>query len=61
LACIYKVGQNCISTPHLTVHLVVSLPKIPDMHRLQVYGSGQPCVYTVYTVYGSSQPCVYTV
>ena len=25
----FKVGQNCIYTPYMTVYLVISLPKIP--------------------------------
>jgi len=29
-----KVGQNCIYIPYMTVYLVMSLPKIPYMHRI---------------------------
>ena len=30
--CIYRVGQNHIYTPYITVHLVISLPKISYIH-----------------------------
>jgi len=29
-----RVGQNCIYTLYMTVYLVVSLPKIPYIHRI---------------------------
>jgi len=29
-----KVGQNRIYTPYMTVYLVISLPKIPYIHRI---------------------------
>ena len=29
-----RVGQNRILTPYVTVHLVISLPKIPYIHRI---------------------------
>jgi len=38
---IYRVGQNRIYTPYMTVYLVLSLPKIP-----YIYGSSQPYIYT---------------
>jgi len=28
-----RVGQNHIYTPYMTVYLVISLPKIPYIHR----------------------------
>jgi hypothetical protein len=31
-----KVGQNRIYTPYMTVYLVVSLPKIPCIHRINI-------------------------
>ena len=31
---IYRVGQNRINAPYMTVHLVISLPKIPYIHRI---------------------------
>jgi len=48
---IYWVGQNHIYTLYMTVYLVVSLPRIPYIHRIYmvlanpiyIYGSGQPC------------------
>jgi hypothetical protein len=30
----YRVGQNRIYTPYMTVYLVISLPKIPYIHRI---------------------------
>jgi hypothetical protein len=30
----YRVGQNRIYTPHITVHLAIFLPKIPYKHRI---------------------------
>ena len=30
----FRVGQNHIYTPYMTVHLVKSLPKIPYIHRI---------------------------
>jgi len=35
-----RVGQNRIYTPYMTVYLMISLTKIPYIHR--IYGSGQP-------------------
>jgi len=29
-----RVGQNCIYAPYMTVYLVISLPKIPYIHRI---------------------------
>ena len=31
---IFRVGQNRIYAPYMTVHLVVSLPKTPYIHRI---------------------------
>jgi len=31
---IYRVGQNRIYTPYMTVYLVIFLPKIPYIHRI---------------------------
>ena len=33
-AVVYQVGQNRIYTPYMTVYLVISLPKIPCIHRI---------------------------
>jgi len=30
----FRVGQNRIYTPYLTVYLVISLPTIPYIHRI---------------------------
>jgi len=32
--CMSRVGQNCIYAPYMTVYLVISLPKIPHIHRI---------------------------
>ena len=32
-----KVGQNCIYTPYMTVYLVITLPKIPYIHRIYIW------------------------
>ena len=39
----FRVGQNRISAPCMTVYMVISLPKLPYVHRiyLYMYGSGQ--------------------
>jgi hypothetical protein len=44
----HRVGQNRIYTPYMTVCMVISLPKIPYIHRihLYMYGSGQPYLHT---------------
>ena len=34
LAHMNRVGQNRIYTPYMTVYLVISLPKIPYIHRI---------------------------
>ena len=31
---ICRVGQNRIYTPYMTVYLVISLPKLPYIHRI---------------------------
>jgi len=43
---ISRVGHNCISAPYMTVCMVISLLKIPYVHRiyLLMYGSGQPYI-----------------
>ena len=33
---IFRVGQNCIYTPYMTVYLVISLPSVPYMHRINM-------------------------
>jgi len=39
---ICRVGQTRIFTPYVTICLVISLPKLPFIHCVQVYCSGQP-------------------
>jgi hypothetical protein len=34
---VYKVGQSRIYTPYMTVYLVISLPKIPYIHRIYIW------------------------
>jgi len=34
---VFRVGQNCTFTPYMTVYLVISLPKIPYIHRIYIY------------------------
>ena len=38
-------GQNCIYTTYTTIYLVISLSKIPYIHR--TYSYGQPWIYVV--------------
>ena len=47
---IYRVGQNRIPAPYMTVCMVISLLEIPYVHRiyLEMYGSGQPYKYACY-------------
>jgi len=37
---ILRVGQNRIYTPYMTLYLVISLTKIPYIHRMYIYGAG---------------------
>jgi hypothetical protein len=37
---VYRVGQNCVY--NFTVYLMIFLPKRPLVHRICIYGSGQP-------------------
>ena len=32
-----RVGQNRIHTPYMTVYSVISLPKIPYIHRIYIW------------------------
>ena len=34
---IRRFGQYCMYTPYMTVYLVISLPKIPYIHRIYVW------------------------
>ena len=63
-----RVGQNRIYTPYMTVYLVISLPKLPYIHRIYMVLANptyNKLIYrmfdreiTRYTVhiYGSGQP-----
>jgi len=44
---IFRVGQKRICTPYMTVCKVISLLKLPYIHRICIcmYGFGQPCTY----------------
>jgi len=48
-----RVGQNCMSTPYMTVYLVISLPNQPYTHRIYMvlanpsYVVMQKCRYVV--------------
>ena len=33
---IFRVGQNCIYTPYMTVYLMISLPKMPYIYRIYI-------------------------
>jgi hypothetical protein len=48
IRCIYSVGQNRIYAPYMTVYLVISLPKIPYIHRIYIWIWPTLCIYTVY-------------
>jgi hypothetical protein len=37
-------GLNRIYTQYTTVFLVISLPKMPHIHRIDIYDSGQPYI-----------------
>jgi len=41
---VYKVGQNRIYTPYMTVYLLISLPKIPYIHRINMVLANPSCV-----------------
>jgi len=41
-SCMYRVGQKRIYPLYMTVYLVISLPKLPYIHRIYIYGSGRP-------------------
>jgi len=34
---ILRVGQNRIYTPYMTVYLMISLPKLPYIHRIYIW------------------------
>jgi len=47
---IYRVGQNRIYTPYMTVYFVMSLPKIPYIHRIYMV-LANPIYMIISTVY----------
>ena len=50
------VGQKRVYTPYMTVCMVISLLKIPYVHRIYIYIYGWPeaCIYNVYdSMYGN--------
>ena len=54
-----RVGQNRIYTPYMTVCIVISLPKVPYTHRinLKMYGSGQPYAWEQCVYWTTSKSC----
>ena len=48
----YRVGQNCIYTPYMTVYLFISLPKIPYIHRIYMVLANPNYVWCIYGVLG---------
>jgi hypothetical protein len=50
-----RVGQNRICAPYLTVYLVISLPKVPYIHRIYMVLANP--IYAVY----SPEPYIYAV
>ena len=53
---ICRVGQNSIYTPYVTVSLVISLPKIPDITPYS-YGSDQPYIFALRGGCGMAAAC----
>jgi len=51
-----RVGQNRLYAPYMTVYLVISLPKIPYIHRLFIY-TPSAHIYIYIYIFGSGQPC----
>ena len=53
--CMCWVGQNRTNTPYMTVYLVISLPKIPYIHRVYMVLANPmyvcACVYVCVCVY----------
>jgi len=50
---VFRVGQNHISAPYMTVCMVISLPKIPYVQTVyeRMYGDFPCYKYRTYTVY----------
>ena len=49
-----RIGQNRIYAPYITVCLVVSLPKIPYIHRIYVVLANPTRVPSVHVTFGSA-------
>ena len=50
---IYRVGQNRVYAPFMTVYLVISLPKMPYIHRIcMVLANLTYTVHSVHTISG---------
>jgi len=47
---IYRVGQNRIYTPYMTVYLVISLPKLPYVNRIYMALANPTDIRCIYTV-----------
>ena len=45
---IYRVGQNCIYTPYMTVYLVFFLPKLLYTHRVYMVLANPTRIYGVH-------------
>ena len=67
----YRVGQNRIYAPYMTVYTVISLPKIPYIHRIYMILANPTYIYGIYGImantqsytvyiYGSGQPYIGT-
>ena len=50
---VYLVIYMMIYMPYRIVYLVISLPKIPYIHCINIYGSGQPYKYEKQATYHS--------
>ena len=56
-----RVGQNRISAPYIAVCMVISLLKIPYVHRTYTYNCMVLANFTCdMYIYGSGQPYTYT-
>jgi hypothetical protein len=57
----FRVGQNRIYTPYITVYWMISLPKIPYIYRIYMvlanpsFVISYPCVHCIW-VYGCVAP-----
>jgi len=58
--CIRRVSQNRIYTPYMAVCMVISLPKIPYIHRIFMV-LANPTTYIVYCIWYSIGIYVYDV